>query len=95
MTDDELEELGFVAIRRMPDGTINGVQLMLFTAALTVGIDPIGYKTRYCYESPIDAIGDLMNWDGTGDPIGPWIKQKPEDRLNPRLLTDEGVTENG
>ena len=28
----------------------------------------------------------FATWDGVGDPPGDWIKQKPEDRLNPRWL---------
>jgi hypothetical protein len=47
-----------------------------YTTALVVGLDPIGYARRYCYEHAADARAALQAWDGTNHPSGPWIKCK-------------------
>lgn len=83
MNDYEVIELGYYRPRRLPDGTILALCTMNFTVGLFVGIDEDGYRTRYCYEHADDAESAIDAWDGTSDPPGPWIKQKPEDRLNP------------
>ena len=79
----EALELGYNPVRVLPTGELAGVSDMIFTTALVVGIDEIGYKTRYCYELRSDAETALREWTGVGDPPGPWVKQKPEDRLGP------------
>ena len=58
-----------------------------YTTALLVGLDPVGYERRYCYEHRSDAQAALRSWDGTEHPPGPWIKCKGAgwDLLNPQL----------
>lgn len=58
---------------------------MLYTTGLFVGLDRMGWRTRFCYEHKVDAVAALDAWDGRGDPPGPWIKEKPSDRLGPGL----------
>ena len=70
-------------IRSLPTGVNAGIQDMVYTAGLFVGMDENGYRTRYCYATRAQAEAALNAWDGKGDPPGPWIKQKPEDRLGP------------
>ena len=70
-------------IRVLPTGVNAGVQDMAYTAGLFVDMNESGYRTRYCYETRAEAEAALEAWDGNGDPPGPWIKQKPEDRLGP------------
>lgn len=87
MTDKEtILNLGYSYARQLPDGTWLAVQRMLFTAGLFVDLSETGYRTRFCYEREIDALAALMTWDGRGDPPGPWIKEKPSNRLNPAWL---------
>lgn len=69
-------ELGYVAVRQLPDGRWIGVQKFLYTTGLCVGLDEFGYAHRYCYARTMDALLDAVNWDGTDDPPGPWIKLK-------------------
>lgn len=70
------------------DGQVCAVKGFAFTAALLVGIDPIGYSLRYCYEHASEAEAALAAWDGTGHPGGPWIKCKGAgvEFLNPLLF---------
>ncbi len=79
----ELERYGYQNVRLLPSGFFAGVMAQMFTTALFVGLDATGYQRRYCYESDEDAISALAAWDGTDDPPGNWIKEKPSDRLNP------------
>ena len=72
-------------IRTLPTGEIAGMTVMIFTTALFVGLTHNGYRTRYCYPSFYEAREALADWDGVGDPPGPWIKQKPENRYNPKV----------
>lgn len=82
---------GYRLIRKLPDGRWIALYGMLYTTGLFV-LPPDGssWTTRYCYENDRDATEDVASWDGTGDPPGRWIKQKPEERLNP-LWLKEGV----
>lgn len=85
---DAFAALGVPLSRQLPTGEWAGVQRMLFTNALLVGLDAWGYRTRFCYPLGMPAIEALATWDGRGDPPGPWIKEKSRDgdRDNPRHL---------
>jgi hypothetical protein len=74
---------GYSHIRQMPNTEFVGIMQMMFTYGLFVGLDETGYKRRYCYEYKSDAVIAAQTWDGKGDPPGPWIKEKPSDRLGP------------
>lgn len=70
-------------VRQLPDGTVIGVQRMLFTWSLLVEIGVWEYERRYCYKYHDDAIEACMSWDGKGAPPGPWIKEKPSGKKGP------------
>lgn len=91
MDEKELQELGYAFPRQLPDGRWIAIQVMLYTTGLFVGLDPVGYAYRYCYESFGEAVLDAaLRWNGDGDPPGPWIKRKGlgGDLLNPRWLAE-------
>ncbi|VTY23848.1 Uncharacterised protein [Xylophilus ampelinus] len=81
-----LEAQGYREIA-MRNDLVCAIKDFAFTTALLVGIDPIGYSLRYCYEHAGDAEVALAEWDGTGHPGGPWIKCKGAgvELLNPSL----------
>lgn len=84
MDRDEILAFGYSSPRLLPTGEWAGLLRMIFTYALVVGIDEIGYRTRYCYARQTNAEMALEIWDGTGDPPGPWIKKKGgEEKLGP------------
>lgn len=80
---DRLNEYGYVRCIRLPTGEVAGIMPQLFTFGLCVGLSETGYRTRFCYEHKQEAVAALDAWDGKGDPPGPWIKEKPSDRLGP------------
>lgn len=85
MTSDQkfFESMGYTPTKLLPSGEWAGVQDYMFTAALVIGLDQTGWRTRYCFEHRADAEKAFEAFTGECDPIGPWIKQKPEERLNP------------
>jgi hypothetical protein len=84
LTKEAAEALGYKPARILPSGKCAGVLNQLFTVGLFVGLGDF-YERRFCYPSRIEAEKALMTWDGFCDPPGPWIKEKPSNRLNPRL----------
>jgi hypothetical protein len=91
MTDLEtlvatLNAHGYTNVLKMPDGSLCGIMGQIYTTGLFCGLTDIGYSRRYCYERKRDAVDALISWDGRGDPPGPWIKEKPSDRLGPGAL---------
>jgi hypothetical protein len=81
--------LGYHVVKKMPDGSWIGVMPMLFTTGLFVGLDEKGYDRRYCYANSMDAMEALLRWDGVDDPPGPWIKEKPSNRLGPGAVKED------
>lgn len=81
-----LESQGYRHVT-LRNGRVCAVKDLVFTTALLVGIDPIGYSLRYCYEHADEAEAALAAWDGHGHPGGPWIKCKGAgvELLNPDL----------
>ena len=86
----KLNEEGYRHVLKMPDGSLCGVMPMLYTAGLFCGLDAYGWQRRYCYEHQQAAIDALLAWDGRGDPPGPWIKEKPSERLGPGATAESG-----
>lgn len=92
VSEKALREIGFIAARELPDGTWIAVGRLLFTWALYVRVDMIGYDHRYCFETEADALVALATWDGVEHPNGPWIKRKGNgDILNPKWMKKVAV----
>lgn len=75
----------------MPNGEWCAVIDMITTVALCRGCDEAGYTSRFCYEYRHEAEKALKEWDGEGDPPGPWIKEKGVrvERTNPEWAKGE------
>lgn len=85
---------GYTHLRTLDDGRVIGLMEFAFTTGLVVGITHEGhYQHRYCYELHAEALEALLGWDGSGDPPGPWVKNKGlgVDRSNPKLTMFKGV----
>lgn len=91
LTEQHVRDLGYVAARQLPSGEWLGVRPQIYTWSLCRAIDESGHGTRYCYEHLLDALTDLLDWDGADDPRGAWIKKKGRgvDALNPTLARDD------
>ena len=82
-----LKSEGYSDIREIPGRGICGLRDFIFTTGLVIGMDETQYYGRYCYSSKDDALKALNEWEGDGDPSGPWIKYKgyPGERSNPLI----------
>jgi hypothetical protein len=88
---------GFLVLRLLPNGRIAGLLPMIFTVGVAVDVEADGtYSSRWCYPDLASAAQGLLDWDGTGDPPGPWLKHKGApggDRSNPTIGGVPVVTE--
>lgn len=82
LTKEALEK-DWLFPRQLPTGEWAALQQQMFTTALCVLDGQLSYRTRFCYETLGQALIALGMWDGQDYPPGLWIKQKPEDLLNP------------
>lgn len=79
-----VNEMGYSHVRRLKSGEVAGIMRMNFTTGLFVGLNYISYRTRFCYHGEEEAAQAIEEWDGHGDPPGPWIKEKGgKERLGP------------
>jgi hypothetical protein len=77
---------GYLFPRKLPNGEWLALQRMLFTTGIFIVVNEDSWRTRWCYETYEEAFVAFVHFDGVGDPSGPWIKQKPEERLGPGVL---------
>lgn len=90
MLIDDLKAQGYERIKPLPSG-LCGLMRFITTHAIVVGLTDRGYRGRYCYEHKQQAVDAIMEWNGEGDPPGPWIKYKGIDgeRLGPGALCED------
>ena len=50
------------------DGEIVALGPFLYTTGIMVGMDEHGYKYRFCYHTPNEALVALLAWIGSDDP---------------------------
>jgi len=62
---------------RGPDG-LYGIQMQAFTWAIMCKVTMDSYERRYCYDTMLDAIMGLAEWEIGREPhpSGPWLKLK-------------------
>jgi len=88
MTEELMNELkkDYSYLMEVPNRGLCGISPMLYTVGIVYGMDETSYEGRYCYETAIEAVIALHQWDGAGDPPGNWIVNKSRrnyDRWNP------------
>jgi hypothetical protein len=96
LTAQDVEALGdgmYSHARLLPTGEWGIVAQHLYTYSIAI-VDKQSMLRRWCFELKHHAVDALSNWDGRGDPPGPWIKAKPSERMNQKWLTSEAATPN-
>ena len=79
----------YTHLRPIPNHGPYGIARQIFTVALVVGLDETGYVGRYCFPTMLDATKAIEEWDGEGDPPGPWIKWKGRGGDRSNIKKDE------
>ncbi|WP_156507725.1 hypothetical protein [Halioglobus sp. HI00S01] len=71
ITDDfdtqPYEDKGYI-MPTMVNGMVCGLTPLVFTWGVCTGIDETGYRNRFCFETLLDAISFLTEWDGLAAP---------------------------
>lgn len=67
-TKEQLEEMGYIASRELPDGTILAVGPMAFgNGRLFMDVNQCGYGDFYCFDSLKIALDSMNNYDPEND----------------------------
>lgn len=77
-------------IEALCGGRVCAVMPFIYTTGLLVDYFDHGsthdYTARYCYPNLAEALIALNEWNGVGDPPGPWVKERVSERLGPGAL---------
>lgn len=84
MQDDFTRELrtpdfGFLGAKRLEDGTYVGIQRLITTLAICIGIDRVSaYTRRYCFQDAAQCIAEYQRMEkGDFVPEG-WVARRPK-----------------
>lgn len=79
--DDELERMrcyGYDDVRRLEDDTLIGIGRLLYTTAVYIDLNDIGWGQRFCFEDRALARSEFERLkNGDEEPVG-WIARRPE-----------------
>jgi len=86
LTDEEkqyLKDGGIIHYRVLKDGTVIGLQRMMYTMDLLSNIGTSKqddwFYHRYCYQNPQLAIQSFKEWNGVQLPVDGWTAYKGRD----------------
>ena len=57
----------YTNLRELPDGTVAGLQKLLFTTAICTGLDSFGWAYRWCFDDPALAASELAKLESMDD----------------------------
>ena len=94
--DSIIEQLkdDYQNLRKLEDGTVVGTIELMFTRAICIGLNPIGWEKRFCFENRSLALSELAKLTTSEDePDGyiarrglganEWYESKPKDWVTP------------
>lgn len=70
------EDYSFVRV--LPDGSIAGIDRLLFTTGLFLGITRTGYERRFCFADHERALIELFKLQSEDDEPTGWVARRPE-----------------
>lgn len=71
ITREWQQENGYIALRTLDDGTVIGLFPLLFTLAIIMDIEPLGYGRRFCFEDRERAVAEFSKLQsGDDEPDG-------------------------
>ena len=75
---DWLRRQGFNPVRQLPDGSFAGMQHMLTTTAIFLGLDMHHWEARYCFKSGALAALRFAELQSESDVPEGWFARRPE-----------------
>lgn len=82
-TDDDYP--GALLVKHLDNGSVICVYRYIFNDRITWGYGSESYERGFCYQRDGSAAVAAQEWDGSGDPPGPWIKEVGTDRYGPGM----------
>lgn len=78
---DFIKQMGdgtYLDVRALEDGTIVGVGRLLYTTAIYIDMDELGWRSRFCFDEHELALSEYKKLQsGTDEPSG-WIARRPQ-----------------
>ncbi len=78
LTKEYFEVLGYQFVRQLDDDSWVGIDELLFSTALYMGMDQSGWAKRYDFELRGDAIQELIKLTKQTDIPNGWIAKRPK-----------------
>lgn len=67
---------GYQQVRELGDGTLAGIGKLLFTTAIYLDLEPLGYSRRFCFDDPALAQAQFQALASSDtEPTG-WIARR-------------------
>lgn len=69
---------GYLSVRRLPDGSIAALGDLMFTRAIFLGCNPLGWERRFCFDDRKRANAEFNKLVSEDDEPTGWIARRPE-----------------
>ena len=76
--EQKVQRLGvYSEVRTLPDGSIAAVGDLIFTRAIYLGCDEIGWSRRFCFDDRPRANEEFKKLQSRDDTPSGWIARRP------------------
>ncbi len=73
------DEAGYLAAKRLPDGSYATITRLLTTLGICLGVGQIGWARRFCYRDTAECLAAWQALESQGDTPTGWIARRPEE----------------
>lgn len=70
-------EYGYLGAKRLEDGSYVAANRLMFTVAIYVGVDPLSFKRRYCFEDFSEFLANYEGLRSINTPVSGYIATRP------------------
>lgn len=67
---------GYHKVRKLEDGNFIGLGKLIFTTAIYVDLDAIGYDKRFCFKDPEKAVCEFNRMKSVDDELEGYIAKR-------------------
>lgn len=67
----------FADIRQLQDGTVVAIGQLLYTVAVYIDVDLLGWRKRFCYDDAQLALAEYKSLHTGQDEPSSWIARRP------------------
>lgn len=64
-------------LRELPDHSVAAIGKLMYTTALYLDLDDVGFRSRYCYDDDALARAELLKLQTKDDEPQGWIAKRP------------------